>query len=84
MAGASSPDSPWNCDASIRGLSNDRVAPRYTGTSLPNHSRTRRALRLVCSIPTLPYVVTTPRISSSGLATAIASTIASSVPGRSR
>ena len=59
-----------------------RSAPAATGTSpLPTNSRTRSAFAVVFSSVWLPATVVTPRSSSSGLASARRSAIASSWPG---
>ena len=59
-----------------------RSAPAATSTSLrPTSSRTRRAFAVVFSSVWFPATVVTPRRSSSGLASASRSAIASSCPG---
>ena len=58
-----------------------RSAPPTTGTSRPVSETKARALRSVCSSPTLPPTAVTIRTSNSGLASARNSAMALSVPG---
>ena len=78
-AGPSRPLSPWTCAATTSSRSSGASAPEATATSVrPASSSTRRAFAVVFSSVWFPYVVVTPRSSSSGLASARRSAIASS------
>ena len=78
-AGPSRPLSPCTCAATTSSRSSGASAPAATGTSeRPASSRTRIAFAVVFSSVWLPNVVVTPSSSSSGLARASRSAIASS------
>ena len=81
-SGPSRPLSPWTWAATWSSRTSGRSAPTATGTSVRSTSAsTRRALSVVFSIVWFPCVVVTPTSSSSGLASASRSAIASSCPG---
>src|ERR687891_419149 len=81
-AGPSRPLAPWTGAATASSRASGRSAPIATGTSaLPTSSSTRSAFAVVFSSVWFPYVVVTPSSSTSGLASASKSAIASSCPG---
>ena len=80
--GPSRPLSPWTCEATVSSRASGRSAPAATGMSVrPARSSTRSAFAVVFSSVWLPWTVVTPRTSTSGLASASSSAIASSCPG---
>src|SRR5215218_6644542 len=81
-SGPSSPLLPWMSSAVWSGLFNGSEAPLPTGTSSrPRRERTRRALRVVFSMVTLPATVVTASRSRSGCPQASIRATASSWPG---
>src|SRR5689334_6387929 len=81
-SGPSRPVSPCTSAATWRARISGRAAPAATVTSgRPTWSRTRIAFAVVFSSVWLPCVVVTPSSSTSGLASASSSAIASSWPG---
>ena len=81
-SGPSSPDSPWTYSAITSSRVSGAAAPTATGTSgRPASSSTISAFLVVFSSVVFPATVVTPRMSSSGLATASKSAMASSCPG---
>ena len=80
--GPSIPLSPWTYSATNGSRTNGRAAPAATGTSVrPANSSSFSALTVVFSSVWLPWTVVTPTSSTSGLASASRSAIASSWPG---
>src|SRR4051812_1137676 len=81
-SGPSSPLSPCTDAATIGSRISGRLAPAATSMSpRPASSSTRRAFAVVLSSVWLPWTVVTPSTSTSGLASASSSAIASSCPG---
>ncbi len=81
-SGPSRPLSPWTCAATWSSRVSGRSAPAATGTSSrPTSASTFSALSVVFSSVWFPCTVVTPTSSTSGLASASRSAIASSWPG---
>ena len=81
-SGPSSPDAPWTSSAAWASRTSGRSAPAATGMSeRPASSSTRSAFAVVLASDVLPCTVLTPSSSTSGLASASSSAIASSWPG---
>ncbi len=78
-AGPSRPLSPWTWEATVSSRTSGRSAPAATAMSLrPAKSSTRIAFAVVFASVWLPCTVVTPSSSTSGLASASSSAIASS------
>ena len=76
------PLSPWTWAATASSRASGRSAPAATGRSArPARSRTRSAFAVVFASVWFPCTVVTPSSSTSGLASASRSAIASSCPG---